>query len=175
MASEDGALRVRAEDVIERWRLQPGKMLVVDTERHELLHDEDVKGPLFGRQPYGRWLEEGEIHLNELPEPDADPRPEPSSLLERQRAFGYTIEDQRILLAPMAQNGKEPDGSMGTDTPLAVLSDRPLARGARHVAQDEPRARAEPLRRDEEALQAGAHRPAGPHSGGTREDQEPRR
>ncbi|HKH38532.1 MAG TPA: glutamate synthase central domain-containing protein, partial [Rubrobacter sp.] len=125
MASEDGALRVPAEDVIERWRLQPGKMLVVDTERHELLHDEDVKGPLFGRQPYGRWLEEGEIHLNELPEPDADPRPEPSSLLERQRAFGYTIEDQRILLAPMAQNGKEPDGSMGTDTPLAVLSERP--------------------------------------------------
>ena len=125
MASEDGALRVPAEDVIERWRLQPGKMLVVDTERHELLHDEDVKRPLFGRQPYRAWLEEGEIHLNELPEPDADPRPEPASLLERQRAFGYTIEDQRILLAPMAQNGKEPDGSMGTDTPLAVLSERP--------------------------------------------------
>src|SRR5215204_5919515 len=125
MASEDGALRVPAEDVIERWRLQPGKMLVVDTERHELLHDEDVKRPLFGRQPYRRWLEEGEIHLNELPEPDVDPRPEPASLLERQRAFGYTIEDQRILLAPMAQNGKEPDGSMGTDTPLAVLSERP--------------------------------------------------
>src|SRR5918995_409654 len=125
MASEDGALRVLAEDVVERWRLQPGKMLVVDTERHELLHDEDVKRPLFGRQPYRTWLEEGEIHLNELPEPHADPRPEPSSLLERQRAFGYTIEDQRILLAPMAQNGKEPDGSMGTDTPLAVLSKRP--------------------------------------------------
>jgi glutamate synthase (NADPH/NADH) large chain len=125
MASEDGALRVPAEDVIERWRLQPGKMLVVDTERHELLHDEDVKRPLFGRQQYRRWLEEGEIHLNELPEPADDPRPEPASLLERQRAFGYTIEDQRILLAPMAQNGKEPDGSMGTDTPLAVLSERP--------------------------------------------------
>jgi glutamate synthase (NADPH) large chain len=125
MASEDGALRVPAEEVVERWRLQPGRMLVVDTERHELLHDEDVKRPLFGRRPYRRWLEEGEIHLNELPEPAADPRPEPSTLLERQRAFGYTIEDQRILLAPMAQNGKEPDGSMGTDTPLAVLSERP--------------------------------------------------
>ena len=125
MASEDGALRVPAEDVIERWRLQPGKMLVVDTERQELLHDEDVKRPLFGRNPYSEWLEEGEIHLNELPEPAADPRPEPATLLERQRAFGYTIEDQRILLAPMAQNGKEPDGSMGTDTPLAVLSERP--------------------------------------------------
>ena len=125
MASEDGALRVPAEDVIERWRLQPGKMLVVDTERCELLHDEDVKRPLYGRRPYRAWLEEGEIHLNELPEPCADPRPEPATLLERQRAFGYTIEDERILLAPMAQNGKEPDGSMGTDTPLAVLSERP--------------------------------------------------
>src|SRR5688500_15602464 len=125
MASEEEALRVPAEEVIERWRVEPGKMLVVDTERHELLHDEDVKRPLFGRQPYRGWLEEGEIHLNELPEPEDDPRPEPSSLLERQRAFGYTIEDQRILLAPMAQDGKEPDGSMGTDTPLAVLSERP--------------------------------------------------
>src|SRR5215212_8196622 len=125
MASEDGALRVPAEDVIERWRLHFFFMLAVDTERHEPLHDEDAKRPFFGRQPYGRWLEEAEIHLNELPEPAAEPRPEPSSLLERQRAFGYTIEDQRILLAPMAQSGKEPDGSMGTDTPLAVLSERP--------------------------------------------------
>src|SRR5918994_65649 len=125
MASEDGALRIPAEDVVERWRLQPGKMLVVDTESHELLHDEDVKRPLLGRRPYRAWLEEGEIHLNDLPEPGVDPRPEPATLLQRQRAFGYTIEDQRILLAPMAQNGKEPDGSMGTDTPLAVLSERP--------------------------------------------------
>ena len=125
MASEDGALRVPAEDVVERWRLQPGKMLVVDTERHELLHDGDVKGPLFGRQPYREWLDEGEINLKEMPEPEAGSRPEPATLLQRQRAFGYTIEDQRIILAPMAQNGKEPDGSMGTDTPLAVLSERP--------------------------------------------------
>ena len=194
MASEDGALRVPAEEVIERWRLQPGKMLVVDTERHELLHDEDVKRPLFGRQPYRAWLEEGEIHLNELPEPAADPRPEPSSLLERQRAFGYTIEDQRILLAPMAQDGKEPDGSMGTDTPLAVLSERPqllFSYFKQHFAQvtnppiDPLREElvmslkmslgpgAEPLRRDEEALQADTHRPADPHGGGTGEDPGP--
>ena len=126
MASEDGALRVPAEDVVERWRLQPGKMLVVDTERHELLHDEDVKRPLFGRQPYREWLEEGEIHLNEMPEAGRRyGRPESATLLQRQLAFGYTIEDLRIILAPMAQNGKEPDGSMGTDTPLAVLSERP--------------------------------------------------
>ncbi len=126
MASEDGALRIPAEEVVERWRLQPGKMLVVDTERHELLHDEEVKRPLFGRRPYREWLDSGELHLSELPAPDGGaPRHEPTSLLERQRAFGYTIEDQRLLLAPMAQNGKEPDGSMGTDTPLAVLSERP--------------------------------------------------
>ncbi|HSK98737.1 MAG TPA: glutamate synthase large subunit [Rubrobacteraceae bacterium] len=126
MASEDGALRISAEDVVERWRLQPGKMLVVDTERGELLHDEDVKRPLFGRRPYRRWLEEGEIHLNELPEPGApDGRAEVASLFERQLAFGYTIEDLRIILTPMARDGKEPDGSMGTDTPLAVLSERP--------------------------------------------------
>jgi glutamate synthase (NADPH/NADH) large chain len=126
MASEDGALRIPAEDVVERWRLQPGRMLVVDTERHELLHDRDVKRPLFRRQPYGKWLEEGEIHLTELPDAEApDGHLETAALFERQLAFGYTIEDLRILLSPMARDGKEPDGSMGTDTPLAVLSDRP--------------------------------------------------
>ncbi|QYJ16574.1 Ferredoxin-dependent glutamate synthase 1 [Rubrobacter xylanophilus DSM 9941] len=125
MASEDGALRIPAEEVVERWRLQPGKMLVVDTERHEILHDEDVKRPLFRRRPYARWLEEQEIHLDELPDVEPDPRPEPATLFERQRAFGYTVEDLRLLLAPMARGGKEPDGSMGTDTPLAVLSERP--------------------------------------------------
>ena len=125
MASEDGALRVPAEEVVERWRLQPGRMLVVDTERHEILHDEDVKRPLFRRRPYARWLEEQEIHLDELPDVEPDPRPEPATLFERQRAFGYTVEDLRLLLTPMARGGKEPDGSMGTDTPLAVLSERP--------------------------------------------------
>jgi glutamate synthase domain-containing protein 2/glutamate synthase domain-containing protein 1/glutamate synthase domain-containing protein 3 len=125
MASEDGALRIPAEDVIERWRLQPGRMLLVDTERHEVLHDEEVKRPLFTRRPYKKWLDEGEIHLDELPEATPDGRPEPATLFERQHAFGYTIEDLRILLSPMAQTGKEPDGSMGTDTPLAVLSERP--------------------------------------------------
>jgi glutamate synthase (NADPH) large chain len=125
MASEDGALRLSAEEVVERWRLRPGRMLVVDTERCELLHDEDVKRPLFGRQPYGKWLEEGEIHLNQLPDATPEGRPEPATLFERQLAFGYTIEDLRVLLSPMAREGKEPDGSMGTDTPLAVLSERP--------------------------------------------------
>ena len=125
MASEDGALRVPAEDIVERWRLQPGRMLVVDTEKHEVLHDEEAKKPLFRRQPYKRWLEEGEIHLDELPDATPNGRVEPASLFERQLAFGYTMEDLRILLSPLATGGKEPDGSMGTDTPLAVLSERP--------------------------------------------------
>jgi glutamate synthase (NADPH/NADH) large chain len=125
MASEDGALRVPPEDVVERWRLQPGKMLVVDTEKHEVLHDEDVKKPLFNRRPYKRWVEEGEIHLDELPEAAPNGRNEIASLFERQLAFGYTNEDLRIVLSPMAQGGKEADGSMGTDTPLAVLSEQP--------------------------------------------------
>ncbi len=125
MASEDGALRVPAEDVVERWRLQPGKMLVVDTEQQKLLHDQEVKKPLFNRQPYREWLDEGEIHLKDLPDAEVGGRPEPATRFQRQLAFGYTIEDLSVLLTPMAQNGKEPDGSMGTDTPLAVLSERP--------------------------------------------------
>ncbi|MGH3146072.1 MAG: glutamate synthase subunit alpha, partial [Rubrobacter sp.] len=100
MASEDGALRVPAEEVVERWRLQPGKMLVVDTERHELLHDEEVKRPLFNRRPYRKWLDEGEIHLNELPDAPTGDRPEPATRFQRQLAFGYTIEDLRVLLTP---------------------------------------------------------------------------
>ena len=125
MASEDGALRVPAEDIVERWRLQPGKMLVVDTEKHEVLHDDEVKKPLFARKPYKQWIEEGEIHLDELPEAAPNGRNETASLFERQLAFGYTNEDLRIILSPMARGGKEADGSMGTDTPLAVLSERP--------------------------------------------------
>ena len=126
MASEDGALRLEPEEIVERGRLKPGRMLVVDTERNEVLRDEQVKSELANRKPYKEWVEEGEIHLDTLPaaEPDGN-RPEPASLFERQLAFGYTIEDLRILMAPMALEGKEPTGSMGTDTPLAVLSERP--------------------------------------------------
>jgi hypothetical protein len=107
MASEDGALRVPPEDIVERWRLQPGKMLVVDTEKHEVLHDDEVKKPLFARKPYKQWVEEGEIHLDELPEAAPNGRNETASLFERQLAFGYTNEDLRIILSPMAQAGKE--------------------------------------------------------------------
>ncbi len=125
VASEDGALRVPDEDIVERWRLQPGKMLVVDTVANEILHDEEVKKPLIGRQPYREWIEENEIHLEELPDIEPDPRPEPANLFERQLAFGYTMEDLRVIVSPMATDGGEPTGSMGTDTPLAVLSEKP--------------------------------------------------
>ncbi|MBA2693651.1 MAG: glutamate synthase large subunit [Rubrobacter sp.] len=124
-ASEDGALRVPDEDIAERWRLQPGKMLVVDTEANEVLHDEEVKRPLFERQPYRAWIEDNEVRLEELPEAESDPRPEPANLFERQLAFGYTMEDLRVIVSPMAMEGGEPTGSMGTDTPLAVLSEKP--------------------------------------------------
>ena len=125
VASEDGALRVPDEDIVERWRLQPGKMLVVDTEKNEILHDEEVKRPLIQRQPYREWIEDNEIRLEELPDIEPDPRPEPANLFERQLAFGYTMEDLRVIVSPMATDGGEPTGSMGTDTPLAVLSEKP--------------------------------------------------
>ena len=126
MASEDGALRLEPEEIVERGRLKPGRMLVVDTERNEVLRDEQVKDELAARQPYGEWVEKGEIHLDELPaaEPNGN-RPESAPLFGRQQAFGYTMEDLRVLMTPMALEGKEPTGSMGTDTPLAVLSERP--------------------------------------------------
>ncbi len=129
MASEDGVLDIAPEDIVERSRLKPGRMLVVDTEKNEVQRDADVKKVLAGRQPYGRWLEEGEIRLDRLPEAELNgssrQQNEPAPLRERQRAFGYTLEDLDIILSPMASTGKEPDGSMGTDTPLAVLSERP--------------------------------------------------
>jgi glutamate synthase (NADPH/NADH) large chain len=126
MASEEGVLDVSPEEVVERWRLRPGRMLVVDTARGRILHDDEAKVPVIRRKPYRRWVEEGSVRLEDLPEfPSPNGRQETSSLLERQRAFGYTLEDLTTILAPMAADGKEPDGSMGTDTPLAVFSERP--------------------------------------------------
>jgi glutamate synthase (NADPH/NADH) large chain len=125
MASEEGALDLPARDVTERSRLRPGRMLVVDTERGVLEGDDAVKRAVVGRRPYRAWTRAKTIRLADLPAANGEPIVEPSTLLERQRVFGYTNEDLRLLLAPMARDGKEPDGSMGTDTPLAVLSERP--------------------------------------------------
>src|SRR5947209_2738129 len=124
LASEEGALTVPPEDVVARWRLGPGRMLVVDTVRKRILDDDAAKRQVVRRKPYRRWVQEGTTTLDHVPPAPAD-RPAEVPMVERQRAFGYTLEDLRLILTPMAATGKEPDGSMGTDTPLAVLSKRP--------------------------------------------------
>ena len=125
LASEEGVLHIPPEDVTRRGRLQPGRMLVVDTATHRVLDDEQAKRPVIQARPYRRWAEEGTLRLGDLPAGHVRTPVEPAPLLERQRAFGYTLEDVQLLLLPMAAEGKEPDGSMGTDTPLAVLSEQP--------------------------------------------------
>ncbi|MDX2150350.1 MAG: glutamate synthase large subunit [Bryobacteraceae bacterium] len=125
MASETGVLPVKAEDVKAKGRLQPGKMLLVDTIQGRIVPDEEIKQSLWSRQPYAKWLAENQIHLDALPEPSRHFPTDHETVLERQRVFGYTDEDLRMLMLPMAARGEEPVGSMGTDTPLACLSDRP--------------------------------------------------
>jgi glutamate synthase (ferredoxin) len=125
VASETGVLPIKPENVSYKGRLQPGKMLLVNLEEHRIVPDEEMKHALATRQPYGEWLKRNQITLDALPEPSRVHGFEPKTILQRQRAFGYTEEDLRILMAPMAENGAEPIGSMGTDTPLACLSDRP--------------------------------------------------
>ena len=125
MASETGVLPIKPEEVRTKGRLQPGKMLLVDTVAGEIVPDKELKRRLYTRRPYAQWLKENQIHLDDLPEPPRVYGYDPETLLMRQRAFGYTDEDLRILLAPMAAKGEEPVGSMGVDTPLACLSDKP--------------------------------------------------
>src|SRR5262249_48194863 len=125
MASETGVLPIKPEDVRVKGRLQPGKMFLVDTVAGEIVSDKELKRRLYSRQPYAQWLKENQIHLDDLPEPPRVYGYDPETLLMRQRACGYTDEDIRILLAPMAAKGEEPIGSMGIDTPLACLSDKP--------------------------------------------------
>ncbi len=125
MASETGVLPVKAEEVRYKGRLQPGRMLLADTVEGRIIPDEEIKKRLASRRPYGEWLKENQITLNALPEPPRVYEGDLSTLLPRQRAFGYTDEDLRVLLTPMAEQGAEPIGSMGTDTPLACLSDKP--------------------------------------------------
>ncbi len=125
MASETGVLAIKPEDVRMKGRLQPGKMLLVDTVAGQIIPDKELKRRLYTRRPYAQWLKENQIHLDDLPEPPRVYGHDPESLVMRQRAFGYTDEDVRILLGPMAARGEEPVGSMGIDTPLACLSDKP--------------------------------------------------
>jgi glutamate synthase (NADPH/NADH) large chain len=125
MASEAGVLAVKPEDVKLKGRLQPGKMLLVDTVDGRIVSDRELKRALYGRNPYQLWIKENQITLDQLAEPPRAHGADHTTLVRRQRAFGYTDEDLRIVLGPMAEKGEEPIGSMGTDTPLACLSDKP--------------------------------------------------
>jgi glutamate synthase domain-containing protein 2/glutamate synthase domain-containing protein 1/glutamate synthase domain-containing protein 3 len=125
MASETGVLAIPPESVRMKGRLQPGKMLLADLEEGRIIPDEEIKERLWSRQPYGQWIEDNQVLLDRLPAPPHRNATEEETILQRQRAFGYTEEDLRFLLGPMAEKGEEPIGSMGTDTPLACLSDQP--------------------------------------------------
>jgi glutamate synthase domain-containing protein 2/glutamate synthase domain-containing protein 1/glutamate synthase domain-containing protein 3 len=125
MASEAGVLPVKPEEVRMKGRLAPGRMLLVDTVQKRLVSDEDVKKQLAARRPYAQWLKENQITLDDLPSPSNVQPTDHDTILMRQRAFGYTDEDLRIILQPSALKGEEPVGSMGIDTPLACLSDKP--------------------------------------------------
>ena len=124
IASETGVLDIAPERVIRRGRLQPGRMLAVNLDTGDMRDDEAVKAELAGLAPWGDWLDEGRIRLSEQPEREHLVHP-PASISRRQRTFGYTEEELRLLLAPMAREGIEPIAAMGTDTPIAVLSSRP--------------------------------------------------
>ncbi len=126
MASETGALPIDQSTVIEKGRLQPGKMFVVDMEAGRIISDAELKQSICGKQPYADWLNKYKIRLEELPEPRIQfTHLEHDQIFKYQKAFGYAKEDLETIIAPMALEGKEPIGSMGTDTPLAVLSDQP--------------------------------------------------
>jgi glutamate synthase domain-containing protein 2/glutamate synthase domain-containing protein 1/glutamate synthase domain-containing protein 3 len=126
LASETGVLDEPPENVLRKGRLQPGHLFVVDLARGRIVEDEEIKAEIAGQQPYGKWFAEGVVNLADLPE--RLPRvPRVESLRSRQLAFGYTQEDMKVVLAPLARNAEEPIGSMGNDLALAVLSDqRPL-------------------------------------------------
>ena len=125
MASEAGVLDIAPEQVKMKGRLQPGKMFLVDTVEGRIVADRELKSRLAAQQPYAEWLKDNQITMSHLPEPSRTHPPDPETLLRRQRAFGYSDEDLKMILAPMASAGEEPIGSMGTDTPLACLSNRP--------------------------------------------------
>ena len=123
MASESGVLPIPESKVVKKWRLQPGKMFLIDLEQGRIVDDDELKHQLSFAKPYRQWIETVRIRLDSI-EVTGGPEPSTESLLDRQQAFGYTQEDIKFLLAPMASNGEEAVGSMGNDSPLAVLSDK---------------------------------------------------
>jgi len=125
MASEVGVLDIEPERIVHKGRLQPGRMFLVSLEEGRIIDDTELKARLANEHPYAEWLKEHLVPLDRAPEGEVPPPFEGDELMTRQRAFGYTLEDLKYHLGPMAKNGEEAVGSMGTDTPLAVLSDRP--------------------------------------------------
>jgi glutamate synthase domain-containing protein 2/glutamate synthase domain-containing protein 1/glutamate synthase domain-containing protein 3 len=125
MASEVGVLPVDPAMVLKKGRLEPGRMFLVDTTEGRIIDDKEIKESIANQHPYREWLDAHLLHENDLPEPDDVHGVEHETVRQRQRAFGYTFEDLRFLLGPMAETGVEPIGAMGNDAPLAVLSDRP--------------------------------------------------
>jgi glutamate synthase (NADPH/NADH) large chain len=124
LASEVGVLDIEPAKVVRKGRLQPGRMFLVDIAEGRIIEDDEIKDSLAASAPYGEWLSQGVVRLADLPSREHIIYPH-SSVIRRQRAFGYTEEELRIIIAPMAKNGAEPLGSMGTDTPIAALSEKP--------------------------------------------------
>ena len=125
MASETGVLKIPPEDVAYKRRLQPGMMFLLDFDQGRINDDEELKHDLATRKPYGEWISDNAVHLGDLPEADFVPGPDSDTLVRRQQVFGYSQEELRLLMSPLAEQGHEAYGSMGNDVPLAVLSDRP--------------------------------------------------
>ncbi|UCC55820.1 MAG: glutamate synthase large subunit [Gammaproteobacteria bacterium] len=125
MASEMGVLDIPEERIVKKWRLQPGKMFLIDTEQGRIIDDAEIKAELAGRHAYQEWLNKTQIRLQNLPGEISPMVPDHDTLLDRQQAFGYTQEDIKFLMTPMAVTGQEAIGSMGADNPVAVLSSKP--------------------------------------------------
>ena len=125
LASEAGVLPAEAKDIRMKGRLQPGRMFLVDTVQGRIIDDEEIKAGIVGRKPYRSWVTQYGVSLDELPDPLNVPQPDHPTIRQRQQAFGYTVEELKMVITPMIVTGEEAISSMGTDTPLAVLSDRP--------------------------------------------------
>ena len=124
MASEVGVVNVDPAKIVKKGRLQPGKMLLVDTSQGRIIGDEEIKESLASLAPYSQWLTEGQVELKNLVDREHVVFSH-DSVLRRQQVFGYSHEELKLIIAPTAMTGTEPIGSMGTDTPIAVLSTRP--------------------------------------------------
>ena len=125
MASEVGVVNENAENIRAKGRLEPGKMLLIDTEEQRIISDEEIKQRVATELPYDEWVKEHVIHLSEITQADESDIPKVEDLFKNQQAFGYTQEDLVRMIVPMAKDGKDPVGAMGADAPLAILSDKP--------------------------------------------------